>query len=478
MDYDVNSDALDKAQNSYKDLYAKTYNVPREQLNNMGQEDLDALEKTLAERARKATFTEIKPANRPKPAITATKDVTLPKVEGTEPLVSISTEDPSPVAPSLETQEIQPQPPIAMDTPPDAQLSSATNSDNTKEIKPPVEQNITVQQELQLRKEYPFFDFDKLPENEEQTKRFETFKKDLLSQLNSRQNNIPNDTPVIAPNNEPVTPDNIKNPADSNDIPSMGNQSASITVDQERQLREEYPFFDFEKLPENADEANTLQTLKKNLVTQLDEKKAQQATSTATLPEPILPAQPLASAQNTDMEPLPPMPDTVTQIPVNSTSPTPIDEPAETPMSPVDETEKYPAAEENINEIIANISKQYPQQNAPVQEPISSATSLSESALKSINENITNMSKTTISSSKELKSSMDELRSIAGQILAYLPNIQPSNNTTISQNGTQQKSQPINSNLIESFRDEYRKQASGGIIDINNSRTSMPGFSI
>lgn len=477
MDYDVNSDALDKAQNSYKDLYAKTYNVPREQLNNMGQEDLDALEKTLTERARKATFTEIKPANRPKPAITATKDVTLPKVEETEPPVSTSAEAPSPVVPSVETQEIQPQPPIAMDTLPDTQLSSAANSDNSAEIKPPVEQNITVQQELQLRKEYPFFDFDKLPENEEQTKRFETFKKDLLSQLNSRQNNIPNDAPAIAPSNEPVTPDNIKNPVESNDILSVSDQNASITVEQERQLREEYPFFDFEKLPENADEANTLQTLKKNLVTQLDEKKAQQVASTATLPEPVLPAKPVAS-QNTDMESLPPMPDAVTQTPVNNTPPTPIDKPAETPMTPVDETEKYPAAEENINEIIANIAKQYPQQNAPVQEPVSSATSLSESALKSINENITNMSKTAISSSKELKMSMDELKSIAGQILAYLPSIQPSNNTTISQNGAQQKSQPINSNLIESFRDEYRKQASGGIIDINNSRTSMPGFSI
>jgi len=477
MDYDVNSDALDKAQSSYKDLYAKTYNVPREQLNNMGQEDLDALEKTLADRARKITFTDIKPANRPKPATTTAKDVTLPKVEETEPPVSMSAEEPPPVAPSPEIQQTQPSSPLGMNMLPGAQLSTATNIDNSEEIKTPVEQNITVQQELQLRKEYPFFDFDKLPQDGEQAKRFETFKKDLMSQLSSRQNNNPNNMPVVDPSKEAEVPSTMKTPVDSNDILSVGDKNTSITGEQERQLREEYPFFDFDKLPENVDEANTLQTLKKNLVTQLDEKKTQQVASSATLPEPILPVE-VPVSQNNSIEPLQTIPETVNPSPVNNTPPTPIAKPTEEPMSPVNEAEKYPAAEENINEIIANIAKQYPQQNAPAQEPATPVTSLSESALKSINENITNMVKTTTTSSKELKGSIDELKSIAGQILAYLPSIQPSTNVAVSQNGEQQKSQPINSRLIESVRDEYRKQTSKGIIDINNSRTSLPGFTI
>ena len=472
MDYDVNSDALDKAQSSYKDLYAKTYSVPREQLNNMSQEDLDALEKTLTERNRKVTFTEIKPANRPKPTTTTSKDVTLPKVEEVEPPVSIKTEEPLPVNTALDKQEIQPQTPPNTVTPPITQLPSPTNSDNSKEIKPPIEQNITIEQERQLRKEYPFFDFDKLPESEEQAKRFETFKKDLLSQLNSRQNN----TPVIAPNNEPVIPNNIEKPTDLN-VLNEDKQNEPITIEQERQLREEYPFFDFNKLPENVEEANTLQTLKKNLVTQIDERKAQQTNLNVALPEPITPVE-APVLQNKNIEPVQTIPETVNLTPVNNTPPTPIAKPAEELISPVNESEKYPAAEENINEIIANIAKQYPQQNAPVQEPVSPATSLSENALKSMNENLTNMAKATATSSKELKGSIDELKSIAGQILAYLPSIQPSNNITMAQNGQQQKSQPINTGLIESFRDDYRKQASRGIIDINNSRTSMPGFTI
>jgi hypothetical protein len=476
MDYDVNSDALDKAQSSYKDLYAKTYSVPREQLNNMSQEDLDALEKTLTERTRKVTFADIKPVNRPKPVTTTSKDVTLPTVEEVEPPVSIKTEEPSPVTTPLEKQKIQPQPPLDTDTLPPAQILSTT-SDNSKEIKPPIEQNITIEQERQLRKEYPFFDFDKLPEDEEQVKRFETFKKDLLSQLNSRQNNISENIPVIAPSNEPATSNNMKPSADLNNILREDKQNAPITVEQERQLREEYPFFDFDKLPENVEEANTLQTLKRNLVTQLDEKKAQQATPLITLPTPITPVE-APVLQNNTIEPLQTIPETVNPSPVNNTPPTPIAKPTEEPMPPINEAEEYPAAEENINEIIANIAKQYPQQNAPVQEPVSPATSLSESALKSINENMTNMAKATTTSSKELKGSIDELKSIAGQILAYLPSIQPSNNLTVSQNREQQKSQPINTGLIESFRDEYRKQAGGGIIDLNNSRTTLPGFTI
>ena len=143
--------------------------------------------------------------------------------------------------------------------------------------------------------------------------------------MNNRQNN----TPVIAPNNEPVIPNNIEKPTDLN-VLNEDKQNEPITIEQERQLREEYPFFDFNKLPENVEEANSLQTLKKNLVTQIDERKAQQTNLNVALPEPITPVE-APVLQNKNIEPVQTIPETVNLTPVNNTPPTPIAKPPRPP---------------------------------------------------------------------------------------------------------------------------------------------------
>jgi hypothetical protein len=116
--------------------------------------------------------------------------------------------------------------------------------------------------------------------------------------------------------------------------------------------------------------------------------------------------------------------------------------------------------------------------NIPVAETPVKAISTSEQSLKQINDSINELVKQSVASSKELRASIDGIKGVVTQILSIIPSIQ--GNTTLAMQGSKApaESQQINTNFLNNYKNEIRMQTGSNIIDINNSRSSIPGFTI
>ena len=486
---------LKNTENAFKDMYSKLHNVPREDIEDISVEDLTKLENSLVNRANTVRFKEVKgvkAGDRKKedigkeenakdfeekiltPEISETEntkeveksDSNQNIVKSSEPLVRNNVPDITDLDKKLKMETASlPEPPdpskleenpivkndesikkpektelsqpiqvtnVVNEMPAESPLESSnkkeytstplSNIDITPSIPKP-EQVLSIDQEQKLRAEYPFVDFDKKPADESEAKWLDQFKKDLLTKINEREKvNIPEVT-----------------------------QNVAIEKSDEERLRKEYPFVDFDKKPADESEAKWLERFKSDLLTTLKERDKQ------AIPALANPEEPIEKESETTVNPTNNLPGSM--------------------AATIDSLKNMNMG--NINEMIDQMTAMAMgiQKNAPVNETPFSGTSTSEASLKSISDNISSLNKVNTVSSKELKASIDHLRAVAEQILAYLPNIQAG--SFISNNQAQSRDiQPVNTGLLQRYKNEVRQQYGADVIDLSNNRPTMPGFTI
>jgi hypothetical protein len=276
----------------------------------------------------------------------------------------------------------------------------------------------------------------------------------------------------------------------------------TLSIEQEQNLRAEYPFMDFDKKPENVQEEIFLNKLKTDLMAKIDERAAAQQANTITSEEVAKKEPASTQSQNVAVENtaeiksatnIPTAENIAQSAPAQPINPVESIQPGSTPIPeipiipPITLPESLQATIDslkninpgNINEMVDQMTavamgfqKNLP---APISPP--TTTSTSEASLRSINENIAGLNKSSGISTKELKASIDGLKAVAEQILAYLPNIQ-SNNIFANNNTQSQDVRQINTGLMQKYKNEVRQQYGAGIIDLSNDRPTMPGFTI
>jgi len=137
-----------------------------------------------------------------------------------------------------------------------------------KDDNQPIIQNITIEQERELREEYPMLDFDKPPKNNDEAEQLERFKKDLYTKMSERKkvestNNSMSSSIAQVDSLQPLyTEPSVKS---TNAVESEREQS-SLTMEQKQELRKEYSsIFNFDKPSKDENEAKQLDRLERDL---------------------------------------------------------------------------------------------------------------------------------------------------------------------------------------------------------------------
>lgn len=486
---------LKNTENAFKDMYSKLHNVPRADLEDIPVDELTNLESSLLNRANKVRFREIKAVN----SKTIKKEELGKKEYSEESAEKIVTPEATEVKVDNQEKPVTLPEKTEKSTTPITNKSIPDITDLDKKLKAetamlpeppsvntPVEtQSFSPEQEKALRTEYPFFDFDKKPANTDEAARLDQIKRDLIAKLDEKKIQPPVET------NQNIT---VEQSEMVNSIPAP-----ELSIDQEQKLRAEYPFFDFDKKPKNEGEAKWLEQFKKDLLAKVEENQKANANKSIATEQPLE-----KTAENT----------VATQVPMEQPEPTvspnvenalseqtnktfaETSSPSEPTTPEINKQSNVPQPNlpepmaatieslkgmnmGNINEMIDQMTAIAMgfQKNAPLNETSPLPTSSSESSLKSINDNIANLNKVNTVSTKELKASIDGLRTVAEQILQYLPNIQ--SNNIIANNAQQNRDvQQVNTGLIQRYKNEVRQQYGSDIIDLSNNRPTMPGFTI
>jgi hypothetical protein len=486
---------LKNTENAFKDMYSRLHNVPRDDLEDIPVEELTNLESSLVNRANKIRFKEIKAVNTQN-----LKKEDLGKKEYSEEVTEkiVNPEEKEVKTEATEKAEVSTEAikksitPISEKSVPDVtDLDKKLKAETAMLPEPPLSNkpveaaNFSPEQEQSLRREYPFFDFDKKPVNDNEAKWLDQFKKDLLAKMDERKVQLPVESK--------------QNIATEQSTPTNTTQTSELSIDQEQALRTEYPFFDFDKKPVNDNEAKWLDQFKKDLLSKMEERKqpaitqniiteqlAEAPTETSAVKqEPIVQPE-MSSKQSADTNTVQSTTKPFSE-PASANQPIPSEPTKPKNISQFNIPEPMAATIESLKSMnIGNINEMIDQmtaiamgfqKNAPINEAAPLPASFSESSLKSINDNIANLNKINSVSTKELKSSIDSLRAVVEQILSYLPNIQSGNMIT---SNTQQPRdvQQVNTGLIQRYKNEVRQQYGSDIIDLSNNRPTMPGFTI
>lgn len=480
-------DNLKNTENAFKDMYSRIHNVPREEIEDISVEELTSLENSLVKRASKVRFKEIKSVS--------TKNT---KKEDIGKEDSFDSEKSSMSVPRAEE--------VSVENKQDAEETVDKVEKSTESYSKPNIPDVTdLDKRLKL-------ETANLPEPPDPNKVVES---DISEQPESSKAKITENksmevkiTPSVEA--EPSRPEEIASKNESNlKTQSVNEQPVNISkvepilsIEQEQNLRAEYPFMDFDKKPENEQEEIFLNKLKTDLMTKIDERAAAQQANTITTEEVAKKEPASTQSQNVAVENtaeiksatnIPTAENIAQSAPAQPINPVESIQPGSTPIPeipiipPITLPESLQATIDslkninpgNINEMIDQMTavamgfqKNLP---APISPP--TTTSTSEASLRSINENIAGLNKSSGISTKELKASIDGLKAVAEQILAYLPNIQ-SNNIFTNNNTQSQDVRQINTGLMQKYKNEVRQQYGAGIIDLSNDRPTMPGFTI
>ena len=144
----------------------------------------------------------------------------------------------------------------------------------------PIIQNITVEQERELREEYPFFDFDTPPKDKDSIEQLQQFKKDLYAEMSKRKKtesvasatSLPTAQPI---NSQPLQADT--EPVAENAVAvESDKKNSNLTLEQKQELREEYSKFDFDRPPKDDDEAKRMDRFERDLYAEMSKRKTQE----------------------------------------------------------------------------------------------------------------------------------------------------------------------------------------------------------
>jgi hypothetical protein len=147
----------------------------------------------------------------------------------------------------------------------------------------PIIQNITVEQERELREEYPFFDFDTPPKDKDSTEQLQQFKRDLYAEMSKRKKteSVANTTslPTAQPTNPQPLQSDMEPVSESIEVVEDDKKNANLTLEQKQELREEYSKFDFDRPPKDDDEAKRMDRFERDLYAEMSKRKSQESNS-------------------------------------------------------------------------------------------------------------------------------------------------------------------------------------------------------
>ena len=548
MEDDIISEEIKQAENAYKDMYAKLYNVPRESLEDVNVNDLEQIESVMENRTNKVQFRRINAVNSQEDVggekedlstLTPVAEEKIAKTELTaEPEVKL--QESSITSLPLTKEETKKEPisqperktfsekPLSQDKKGKTIIVQQEIAPKDDASRPSLENNSASNQQIKEpiteKKEKPKPSIAPVVENQEaksldldkaiEKLKAETahlapppspyeekpavdskptgttaqpIKLDPFDELKKKNNsNIP--ISHASKNTEQVKPEPVKpvevNTEKSTSIPLQPQQPNIISEKKQtpQPIQQQSPVVSTTNLPVLQENKNV---------------KAEEPAATTTLQQPSapvetnLPIQPTTETQAQAKINLP-LGDSVTegekglindlaskmdafkafkqqpQAPLNASVPL---AGKETGAVVSDTTESQPTPQPVLPTSPSNT-------NIPVAETPVKAISTSEQSLKQINDSINELVKQSVASSKELRASIDGIKGVVTQILSIIPSIQ--GNTTLAMQGSKApaESQQINTNFLNNYKNEIRMQTGSNIIDINNSRSSIPGFTI
>ena len=145
----------------------------------------------------------------------------------------------------------------------------------------PIIQNITVEQERELREEYPFFDFDTPPKDKDSTEQLQQFKRDLYAEMSKRKKTESVASATSLPTAQPADSQPLQSDmepvSESIEVVEDDKKNANLTLEQKQELREEYSKFDFDRPPKDDDEAKRMDRFERDLYAEMSKRKSQES---------------------------------------------------------------------------------------------------------------------------------------------------------------------------------------------------------
>lgn len=537
MEPDENN--LQQAEVAYKDMYAKLYNVPRENLEDVSVDELEQLEKELTKKS-KVQFKEIKPANTFKerekiPAPTVTEE---PKNKVNEQ--ALLQNDSKPLFKSIESLPLN------------NNLNDRTSSTSNLPI-------TTVSETKEKQKSVE-------PQKNIDNKSAFNFQPDTIPEISAKkESSLPPNKPIQLETNNPKekekekeikTPETLPNVMDKDyelhrqklweerekklkaatsnlaPPPSIDSKIPEVVARKEptsptapintnipitNQNRQE-PQLNVVKIQENIEPPATQQTPAPE--TKLD--KVDFATSTTNIP--LRTDETTITSKSVQEKPLP---DWVT-MPIKKADKgtekeqgnTPLVETSSAPMSlplgenvtedeqavinqlaskldsfkqPVTPTASAPTSvplnQSKQQETGATISDIPPisqpvlptstvSTNVPIMEPSQQVVGVNEQTLQTINNTVNELLKLNTNTSKEIINLLQSLKVVVEQVLSVIPTLGGNTSLSVQNKSSTSEVSQVNANFVNNYKNEIRRSTSGGVIDINSTRNSIPGFTI
>jgi len=492
---DINTEELSSAENVFKDMYSKLYNVPRQDLNDISIQELEQLESTFSKRGNKVQFKEIEPVNKETETDTTAKENILqPLTE--PPILEKEQEVADPIDFSLE-KSVKPEPLADVNT--NSTVNTLPLSEQNTEVQktinpvePPLsEKQLNNTQDLKKDENSTVLDSKKIFND---TKKFnqpvvENSTLQQTTQPKEELNNIPDVTNLDKKLKMEVAslpePPSIATEPTEPSLKVQDNKPIEINTDRMVDNLLHHPMHKAFIEPPKSISVGAEQPMQSqdlpdqvtNPITKTTLEPAEKINLTEPTANPSLEESNLQLGEAVTENEQNIIQDVISNLDsLNKFKP--FSQQATTPNQPISQPVESGAVTSNTFNVASTPSTSEVFSNMPVTEMPTQVTSTSEHTLNEINLGINEMVKTTTISNKDLKASIDSLRGIAEQILSILPNLQGGNVVATQGKTNTGEAKPINSGLVNNYRNEIRMQNGSDVIDMRNMRGSIPGFTI